>query len=55
MQHLMADSTFTGALYNPLFGTDAIWRQLRMAKIKPNLSHFPFELEGETPPSPKVD
>ena len=49
MQHFMADSTFPGALYNPIFGTDAIRRQLRMSKIKPNLSHFPCELEGKIP------
>ena len=50
MQHF-GGFNFTGALYNLLFGTDAIWRQLRMAKIKPNLSHFPWELEGKSHPS----
>ena len=44
----LADLTFTGALYIPLFGTESIWRKLRMAKIKPNMSYFQGELECET-------
>ena len=55
MQHFGGFQLFLELYITPLFGTDAIRRQLRMSKIKPNLSQLPVRIRRQNPTSLKVD
>ena len=49
MQHFWRIQLFLELYITSYLALMPYRRQLRMSKIKPNLSHFPRELEGKIP------